>query len=142
MRLYERLPSSSASWVNWGSPGLDGWPVEWADEGAELLQTELVDFLAGRGYARLNRDLHGRVNLANELQREGSVLERAIERRAWRASSQDQWGIAAGAPGSREALAGYLFYEADDLMRRSNVASKIPAARMGGSVEVRPLKEQ
>ena len=60
---------------------------------------------------------------------------------SWRAASQDQWETAAGAPGSREALAGYL-YEADDLDAAIERASKIPAARMGGSVEVRPLKEQ
>jgi hypothetical protein len=35
-----------------------------------------------------------------------------------------------------------LFYEADDLDAAIELASKIPAARMGGSVEVRPLKEQ
>jgi hypothetical protein len=32
--------------------------------------------------------------------------------------------------------------EADDLDAAIELASKIPAARMGGSVEVRPLKEQ
>jgi hypothetical protein len=42
----------------------------------------------------------------------------------------------------KEALGGYLFYEADDLDAAIELASKIPAARMGGSVEVRPLKEQ
>ena len=42
----------------------------------------------------------------------------------------------------KEALGGYLSYEADDLDATIELASKIPAARMGGSVEVRPLKEQ
>ena len=42
----------------------------------------------------------------------------------------------------KEALGGYLFYEADDLDAAIELASKIPAARMGGSVEVRQLKEQ
>ena len=41
----------------------------------------------------------------------------------------------------KEALGGYLF-EADDLDAAIELASRIPAARMGGAVEVRPLKEQ
>jgi hypothetical protein len=42
----------------------------------------------------------------------------------------------------KEALGGYLIYEADDLDAAIDLASRIPAARMGGAVEVRPLKEQ
>ena len=42
----------------------------------------------------------------------------------------------------KEALGGYLFFEADDLDAAIELASRIPAARMGGAVEVRPLKEQ
>jgi hypothetical protein len=41
----------------------------------------------------------------------------------------------------KEALGGYLFYEAEDLDSAIELASRIPAARMGGSVEVRPLAE-
>ncbi|HET8567050.1 MAG TPA: YciI family protein [Solirubrobacterales bacterium] len=40
---------------------------------------------------------------------------------------------------TKEALGGYLFVEADDLDGAIEVASKVPAARMGGAVEVRPL---
>ena len=40
----------------------------------------------------------------------------------------------------KEALGGYLFYEADDLDAAVELASRIPAARLGGAVEVRPLK--
>ena len=40
----------------------------------------------------------------------------------------------------KEALGGYLFYEADDLDAAIALASRIPAARLGGAVEVRPLK--
>jgi hypothetical protein len=39
----------------------------------------------------------------------------------------------------KEALGGYLFYEADDLDAAIQLASRIPAARMGGAIEVRPL---
>ena len=41
----------------------------------------------------------------------------------------------------KEALGGYLFYEADDLDAAIELASRIPAARLGGAVEVRPLKD-
>jgi hypothetical protein len=41
----------------------------------------------------------------------------------------------------KEALGGYLFFEADDLDAAIELASRIPAARMGGGVEVRPVKE-
>jgi hypothetical protein len=39
----------------------------------------------------------------------------------------------------KEALGGYLFLEADDLAAAVDLAAKIPAARMGGAVEIRPL---
>ena len=41
----------------------------------------------------------------------------------------------------KEALGGYLFYEADDLDAAIELAARIPAARLGGAVEVRPIKE-
>jgi hypothetical protein len=41
----------------------------------------------------------------------------------------------------KEALGGYLFCEADDLDAAIELASRIPAARLGGGVEIRPLKE-
>jgi hypothetical protein len=41
----------------------------------------------------------------------------------------------------KEALGGYLLYEADDLDAAIELASRIPAARMGGAVEVRPIKD-
>jgi hypothetical protein len=39
----------------------------------------------------------------------------------------------------KEALAGYLVFEADDLDAAIELAARIPAARMGGAIEVRPL---
>jgi hypothetical protein len=42
----------------------------------------------------------------------------------------------------KEALGGYLFFEADDLDAAIDLASRIPAARMGGAVEVRPIAER
>jgi hypothetical protein len=41
----------------------------------------------------------------------------------------------------KEALAGYLLFEADALDAAIEVAGRIPAARMGGAVEVRPITE-
>jgi hypothetical protein len=41
----------------------------------------------------------------------------------------------------KEALGGYLFYEADNLDAAIELAARIPAARLGGWVEIRPLKE-
>jgi hypothetical protein len=42
---------------------------------------------------------------------------------------------------TKEALGGYLFYEADDLDAAIEVAARIPAARMGGAIEIRPIAE-
>jgi hypothetical protein len=39
----------------------------------------------------------------------------------------------------KEALAGWLVYEADDLDAAIELASRIPAARSGGAIEIRPL---
>ena len=41
----------------------------------------------------------------------------------------------------KEALGGYLLYEADDLDAAIELASRIPAARLGGAIEVRPIVE-
>ena len=41
----------------------------------------------------------------------------------------------------KEALAGYLLFEADDLDAAIELASRIPAARLGGAIEVRPIAE-
>ena len=41
----------------------------------------------------------------------------------------------------KEALGGFLVFEADDLDAAIELASRIPAARLGGAVEVRPLVE-
>ncbi|MGN6380674.1 MAG: YciI family protein [Gaiellales bacterium] len=41
----------------------------------------------------------------------------------------------------KEAVGGYLFFEADDLDSAIEVAATIPAASMGGAIEVRPIVE-
>ena len=41
----------------------------------------------------------------------------------------------------KEAIGGYLLFEADDLDAAIELASRIPAASMGGAIEVRPIVE-
>jgi hypothetical protein len=41
----------------------------------------------------------------------------------------------------KEAVGGYLFFEADDLDAAIELAAKIPAASMGGGIEIRPIVE-
>jgi hypothetical protein len=43
---------------------------------------------------------------------------------------------------AKEALGGYYIYEADDLDAALRLAARIPAARMGGAIEVRPVMER
>ena len=42
----------------------------------------------------------------------------------------------------KEAIGGYLLFEADDLDAAIELAARIPAARLGGAVEVRPVVER
>ncbi|MDX6680735.1 MAG: hypothetical protein QOG94_774 [Solirubrobacteraceae bacterium] len=41
----------------------------------------------------------------------------------------------------KESIGGYLLFEADDLDAAIELASQIPAARLGGAIEVRPIVE-
>ena len=43
---------------------------------------------------------------------------------------------------TKEALGGYCFFEADNLDTAIELASRIPAASMGGAIEVRPIVER
>jgi hypothetical protein len=43
---------------------------------------------------------------------------------------------------AKEHLGGYYLVDADDLDGALAIAARIPAARMGGAVEVRPLVER
>jgi hypothetical protein len=42
---------------------------------------------------------------------------------------------------AKEAIGGWLIYEADDLDAAIELAARIPAARLGGAIEVRPIME-
>jgi hypothetical protein len=41
----------------------------------------------------------------------------------------------------KEAVGGWLIYEADNLDSAIELAARIPAARLGGAIEVRPISE-
>ena len=43
---------------------------------------------------------------------------------------------------TKEALGGFFLFDADNLDDAIAMAARIPAARMGGAVEVRPLVER
>jgi hypothetical protein len=43
---------------------------------------------------------------------------------------------------TKEVLGGYYLLDADDLDHAIELASRIPAARLGGAVEVRPVVER
>jgi hypothetical protein len=45
-------------------------------------------------------------------------------------------------PETKEALGGFYLFEADDLDAALELAARIPAARRGGAVEVRPVVER
>jgi hypothetical protein len=42
---------------------------------------------------------------------------------------------------TKEAIGGYLLFEAEDLDAAIELAARIPAARLGGAIEVRPIVE-
>jgi hypothetical protein len=42
----------------------------------------------------------------------------------------------------KEAIGGYFFFEADNLDDAIAIAARVPAARLGGAVEVRPIVER
>jgi hypothetical protein len=43
---------------------------------------------------------------------------------------------------TKEVFGGYYLFEADELDRAIALASTIPAARLGGAIEIRPVLEQ
>ena len=43
---------------------------------------------------------------------------------------------------TKEELGGYSLFEADDLDAAIELAARIPAARLGGAIEVRPVVER
>jgi hypothetical protein len=42
---------------------------------------------------------------------------------------------------TKEALGGFLFFESDNIDAAIELAARIPAARLGGAIEIRPIVE-
>ena len=42
---------------------------------------------------------------------------------------------------TKEAIGGWFVFEADDLDAAIAMASKVPAARLGGAIEIRPVQQ-
>jgi hypothetical protein len=42
---------------------------------------------------------------------------------------------------TKEALGGFFFFETDNLDEAIELAARVPAARYGGAIEIRPVKE-
>jgi len=42
---------------------------------------------------------------------------------------------------TKEAIGGWFVFDADDLDAAIAIASKVPAARLGGAVEIRPVQQ-
>ena len=42
---------------------------------------------------------------------------------------------------TKESIGGYFILEADNLDAAIEIASKVPAARLGGAIEVRPAEQ-
>jgi hypothetical protein len=42
---------------------------------------------------------------------------------------------------TKEVFGGYYMFESDDLDAAIEIAARIPASRLGGSVEIRPVVE-
>jgi hypothetical protein len=81
------------------------------------------------------------------LTREPGVLGSAQLQRAETATTvrvQDGRTLTTDGPfmESKEELGGFYLFEADDLDAALDLAARIPAARMGGAIEVRPLVER
>ena len=54
---------------------------------------------------------------------------------------EDGRAVASAGPllGTEGAVGGYAVFEADDIQAAIDLASRVPAARHGGAVEVRPV---
>jgi hypothetical protein len=42
---------------------------------------------------------------------------------------------------TKEAIGGFFTFEADDLDAAIEIASRVPAARLGGAIEIRPVEQ-
>ncbi len=92
---------------------------------------------AERDHGRVLRDL-----LARPAWSEGAQLQSADTATTVRVEGGRTLTTDGPFPESREVLGGYYLLEADDLDTAIEIAARIPAARLGGAIEVRPLVER
>jgi hypothetical protein len=55
---------------------------------------------------------------------------------------EDGKTVAADGPFASETAGGFYLLEADDIHRAVELAERIPAARLGGTIEVRQIVER
>jgi hypothetical protein len=81
--------------------------------------------------------------LADDPRARGSAQLRPIET-ATTVRVQDGQTLATDGPyaDTKEVFVGYYVFEADDLDEAIELAARIPAARQGGAIEVRPVVER
>jgi hypothetical protein len=72
----------------------------------------------------------------------GDQLQPADTATTVRVSNGEQLTTDGPFPTTKEVLGGYYVVEADDLDAALEIAARIPAARMGGGIEVRPVVER
>jgi hypothetical protein len=72
----------------------------------------------------------------------GDQLQPASTATTVRVQNGDRMTTDGPFPETKEELGGYYLFEADDLDAAIEVAARIPAARLGGAVEVRPVVER
>ena len=99
-------------------------------------------------WERLSDDEKGAVYAAYKALNETPGFTSGVQMRAPETATtvrvQDGKTLTADGPfaATKEAIGGYCFFEAADLDAAIELAARIPAARMGGAVEVRPLVER
>ncbi len=111
------------------------------------MQYALLIYVAPGSYDHLSDEERSRVSgeyvaLAQDDRVVGGAQLQPVET-ATTVRVQDGQALTTDGPfaDTKEVFGGYYVFEADDLDAALEVAARIPAARMGGSVEVRPLVE-
>jgi hypothetical protein len=98
-------------------------------------------------WARLSQDEQNAVYAAYKALNENPAVTTGLQMQAPETATtvrvQDGRTLTTDGPFAelKEAIGGYLFVEADDLDAAIALAATIPAASMGGAVEVRPIVE-
>ena len=99
-------------------------------------------------WAKLSQDEQNAVYAAYKAINENPAVESGVQMQSPETATtvrvQDGRTLTTDGPFAeiKEAIGGYLFFEADDLDAAIALAAKIPAASMGGAIEIRPLVER